>query len=141
KEKVVEVLREIALLLQLKGENPFKVRAYEKGARVIELLEEDLDLLVKEKRLQEIDGIGKALKEKIEELVTTRRLLYYEELRKEIPDTLFELFKVPGLGPKKIQLLYNKLSITSLGELEYACLENRLLSLPGFGEKTQQNIL
>ena len=141
KEKVVEVLREIALLLQLKGENPFKVRAYEKGARVIELLEEDLDLLVKEKRLQEIDGIGKALKEKIEELVTTGRLLYYEELRKEFPDTLFELFKVPGLGPKKIQLLYNKLGITSLGELEYACLENRLLSLPGFGEKTQQNIL
>lgn len=141
KEKVVEVLREIALLLQLKGENPFKVRAYEKGARAIELLEEDLDLLVKEKRLQEIDGIGKALKEKIEELVTTGRLLYYEELRKEFPDTLFELFKVPGLGPKKIQLLYNKLGITSLGELEYACLENRLLSLPGFGEKTQQNIL
>lgn len=141
KEKVVEVLREIALLLQLKDENPFKIKAYERGARAIELLEEDLGLLVQEKRLGEIDGIGKALKDKIEELVTTGRLLYYEELKKEFPDTLFELFKVPGLGPKKIQALYDKLGITSLGELEYACLENRLLTLPGFGEKTQQNIL
>jgi len=141
KEKVIEVLEEIALFLQLKGENPFKVKAYEKGARAIEQLEEDLDVLVREKRLDKIDGIGKALKEKIEELVTTGKLSYYEELKKEFPDTLFELFKVPGLGPKKIQALYNKLGITSLGELEYACLENRLLILPGFGEKTQQNIL
>jgi len=141
KEKVIEVLKEIALLLQLKGENPFKIRAYENGARIIELLEEDLDTLVREKRLGEIKGIGKALEQKIEELVTTGNLAYYQELKSQFPDTLFELFKVPGLGPKKIQTLYKQLEITSLGELEYACLENRLLTLPGFGEKTQQNIL
>lgn len=141
KEKVIEVLKEIAILLQLKGENPFKVRAYENGARTIELLEEDLDTLVREKRLDELKGIGKALKQKIEEFVTTGKLAYYEELRKEFPDTLFELFKIPGLGPKKVQALYNELGITTLGELEYACLENRLLTLPGFGEKTQRNIL
>lgn len=141
KSRVVEILREIALLLQLKGENPFKIRAYENGVRIIELLEEDLDTLVREKRLSKIKGIGKALEDKIEELVTTGKLDYYEKLRAEFPPTLFDLFKIPGLGPKKIQTLYEELGITTLGELEYACLENRLLNLPGFGEKTQQNIL
>jgi DNA polymerase (family 10) len=141
KTKVVEILSEISLLLQLKGENQFKVRAYENGARIIELLEEDLETLISEERLGQVKGIGKTLEQNIEELVTTGRLVYYEELKREFPETLFDLFKVPGLGPKKVKTLYEKLGIASLGELEYACLENRLLILPGFGEKTQQNIL
>lgn len=141
KAKVVEVLNEIALLLRLKGDSTFRIRAYENGARVIEFLEEDLHTVVQEKRLNQIKGIGKALEQNIEELVTTGSSAYHKELMEEFPETLFELFKVPGLGPKKVQTLYDKLGITNLGELEYACLENRLLILPGFGEKTQQNIL
>ena len=139
--KVAEVLNEIALLLRLKGESPFRIRAYENGARAIELLEEDLYTLVQENRLGQIKGIGKTLAQGIEELVTTGSLAYHEELKGEFPEALFDLFRVPGLGPKRVQTLYEKLGITSLGELEYACRENRLLILPGFGEKTQQNIL
>lgn len=141
KAKVVEVLNEIALLLRLKGESPFRIRAYENGGRALELLDEDLYILVQEKRLDHIKGIGKTLAQNIEELVTTGSSAYHEELKKEFPETLFDLFKVPGLGPKRVQTLYEKLGISSLGELEYACRENRLLKLPGFGEKTQQNIL
>jgi DNA polymerase (family 10) len=141
KKDVAKILEEIGLLLQIKGENPFKVRAYERGARAVEMLNEDLDTLVKEKRLNQIDGIGKALEQKIEELVTTGRLRYYEDLKKEFPETLFELLKIPGLGPKRVHILYNELGISTLGELEYACMENRLLNLPGFGKKVQENIL
>lgn len=141
KHRVASILTEIGLFLELKGESPFKIRAYENGARIIETLEEDLETLVQEKRLGSINGIGKALEQKIEELVTTGQLHYYESLKSEFPATLFELFKVPGLGAKKIRVLYEKLEITTLGELEYACKENRLVDLPGFGEKTQENIL
>ena len=82
KREVARVLQEIGLLLQIKGENPFKIRAYERGARAIEMLDEDLNALVTEKRLSEIDGIGKTLEQKIEELVSTGRLGYYEELKR-----------------------------------------------------------
>ncbi|HZJ83104.1 MAG TPA: DNA polymerase/3'-5' exonuclease PolX [Clostridia bacterium] len=141
KADVVDILNEIALLMQLKGENHFRIRAYENGARIVELLEEDLETLIEEERLGAVKGIGKTLEQNIQELVTTGKLAYYEELKVEFPETLFDLFKVPGLGPKKVEALYKKLGIQNLGELEYACLENRLLILPGFGHKTQENIL
>lgn len=141
RKDVVRILEEIGLLLQIKGENPFKIRAYERGARAVEMLDEDLNTLVMEKRLNQVDGIGKALEQKIEELVTTGRLRYYENLKKEFPETIFDLLKIPGLGPKRVHTLYSKLGISTLGELEYACIENRLLTLPGFGEKVQANIL
>ena len=141
RKDVARILEEIGLLLQIKGENPFKIRAYERGARAVEMLDEDLNTLVMEKRLNQVDGIGKALEQKIEELVTTGRLRYYENLKKEFPETIFDLLKIPGLGPKRVHTLYSKLGISTLGELEYACIENRLLTLPGFGEKVQANIL
>ena len=141
KHRVASIFTEIGLFLELKGESPFKIRAYENGARIVEMLEEDLETLVQEKRLSSIIGIGKALEQKIEELVITGQLQYYESLKSEFPATLFELFKVPGLGAKKVRVLYEKLEIATLGELEYACKENRLVDLPGFGEKTQENIL
>lgn len=140
-QKVSSMLSEIAALLELKGENPFKIKAYENGARIVEGLGDRLPSLVKERRLSELKGIGPALSEKITELVETGRLPYYDELRKEFPPTIFELLDIPGLGPKKIRQLYQQLNIRSLGELEYACLENRLLTLEGFGEKSQANIL
>ncbi|SET69112.1 DNA polymerase (family 10) [Natronincola peptidivorans] len=141
KKEISKILEEIGVLLEIKGENPFKTRAYFNGARAIELIKEDINLLVEENRLHEIKGIGKALQEKVIELVRTEKLDFHEELKKEIPEGIFEILKIPGLGPKKIKLLYEKLEITTIGELEYACLENRLIDLKGFGEKTQSKIL
>jgi DNA polymerase (family 10) len=141
KKTVANILNEIGLLLELKGENPFKSRAYYNAARIIEVLDEDLEAMVKEGRLRDVKGIGEALEKKITELVTTGKLKYYEELKQSVPLGLVEMLKIPGLGPKKIKTLYDKLGITTIGELEYACIENRLLSLPGFGEKTQKKVL
>lgn len=141
KHEVAQVLREIALLLELEEDNPFKSRAYYNGARAIELLQEDLETLVREKRLAGVAGIGKALSEKIGELVQNGRLTYYEELKARVPAGVLTLFNIPGLGPKKIRLLYKQLGITNLRELEYAIKENRLLTLPGFGGVTQNKIM
>ena len=141
KKEVSKVLKEIGTLLELKGENHFKTRAYFNGARMIEVMQEDIGSVVAENRLKDIKGIGKALQEKITELVTTGRLQYYDDLKSEIPEGIFDILKIPSLGPKKVKVLYDELDIKTLGELEYACLENRLLSLKGFGEKTQRNIL
>ena len=125
------VLEEVALLLDLKGENPFKIRAYQQAARIVLAVEEDLTVLAETGGLGKIKGIGKALEEKISEYISTGRLEYLDELKSSFPDGLLEILNVKGLGPKKVKLLYEELDITSLGELEYACLENRLVTLKG----------
>lgn len=140
KDQVADILEEIAILLELKGENPFKTRAYQNGARALASLEEPLAGLVAEGRLGGIPGIGSALQQKITELVTTGRLEYYEELKASIPPGLVELLTVPGLGPKKIKALHEKLGIASVAQLEAACREGKVAGLAGFGEKTQQNL-
>ncbi|WP_029687546.1 DNA polymerase/3'-5' exonuclease PolX [Thermoanaerobacter sp. A7A] len=141
KKEIANVLNNIGLLLELKGENPFKSRAYYNAARTIELLDEDIEILVKEDRLKGIKGIGEAINKKITELVLTGKMKYYEDLKASIPEGLVEMLKIPGLGPKKIKTIYEKLNITTIRELEYACIENRLIDLAGFGEKTQKKIL
>jgi len=141
KKELVRTLEETGKLLELKGENPFKCRAFYNAARNLEMQEEEPQALVASGRLAEIKGVGKALQEKIVELVETGRLEYYEQLRSEFPDTLFDLFRVPGLGVKKVKAIYEKLGVASLGELEYACTENRLALLEGFGEKSQAKVL
>jgi DNA polymerase (family 10) len=141
KDKVAEVLVEIGVLLELKGENPFKTRAYGNAARTIEGLEEPLAKIVAEKRLGEVKGIGEALEQKITELVETGKLKYYEELKASIPPGLIEMLEIPGLGPKKIQALNKKLGVDSLEKLETACKAGKVAALDGFGEKTQTNIL
>ncbi len=142
KQDVSSLLQEIAQLLELKGESAFKSRAYYNAARTVELMGEDeLHRLVEEDKLKEVKGIGDALNEKLKELVLTGSLDYYEELKESIPESLLELLKIPGLGPRKVKALYDTLGITSLGELEYACRENRLVNLKGFGAKTQDNIM
>lgn len=141
KKTIVEILNNIGLLLELSGENPFKSRAYYNAARTIEVLDEDIETLVKEDRLKDVKGIGDAINKKLIELITTGNLKYYEDLKASIPPGLIDMLKIPGLGPKKIKTLYDKLNITTIGELEYACIENRLIELPGFGEKTQKKIL
>ncbi len=141
KKDVASILEEIGILLELKGENPFKTRAYFNAARTISGLTSDLNELVESGEIGNIKGIGKTLAEKITTLVTTGNLPYYEDLKIEFPSTIFELMSIPGLGPKKIKKLYDTLDISSLVELEYACNENRLVDLEGFGAKTQENIL
>lgn len=141
RDQVVDVLERIALLLELQGENPFKVRAYHNGARALEMLEGDLATLVREDKLKGIPGIGEALREKIGTLVTTGKLPYYEELVAQFPPKLFELFDVPGLGPKKIKALYEKLNVASLADLEKACKDDRVSALDGFGTKTQEKLV
>jgi DNA polymerase (family 10) len=141
KKVIVDILNEIGLLLELKGENPFKSRAYYNAARTIEVIDEDIEALVKEDRLKYVKGIGEAINKKISELILTGKLGYYDDLKTSIPEGLIEMLKVPGLGPKKIKIIYDKLNISTIGELEYACIENRLVELPGFGEKTQKKIL
>ena len=140
KDEVAEVLVSIATLLELKGENPFKVRAYLNGARAIEALNEPLGKVVGEGRLGEIKGIGEALQKKIGELVATGRLAYYEELKAATPPGLIAMLEVPGLGPKKVKALHDKLNLETVEELEQACKEGKVAGLEGFGEKTQANI-
>jgi DNA polymerase (family X) len=141
KEAVIKILEEIAILLELTGENPFKSRAYQNAARNLEKLDTDFNELVKRDKLSEIEGIGEAINKKIKELVETGGLNYYETLKASIPPGHLEMLKISGLGPKKIHTLYEQLGIKTIGELKYACHENRLVDLKGFGKKTQENIL
>lgn len=142
KNRVSMVLHDMGVLLELRGENTFKSRAYYNAARTVEQLgENELHRLVQEDKLKEVPGIGAALNEKLKELILTGNLQYYEELKGSIPEGLLDMLNVPGLGPRKIKALHDTLGITTLGELEYACKENRLLGLKGFGNKTQDNII
>jgi DNA polymerase (family 10) len=141
KEKVAGVLIEIGVLLELKGENPFKTRAYANGARILENLSEPLAQLISEKRLGEIKGIGEALEKKITELVETGKLIYHEELKAATPPGFFEMLQLSGVGPKKIKALHDKLGIDSVEKLEAACKSGKVAELDGFGEKTAANIL
>ena len=141
KDQVVEILAEIGVLLELKGENPFKTRAYANAARTLESLPESLEKLVAEGRLGEVKGIGEALQEKITTLVTTGALPYYEELKASLPAALLEMLQIPGLGPKKVKKLYGELAVESIEALEAACKAGKVAVLDGFGEKTQAKIL
>lgn len=138
---VGEVLEHIAQLLELKGENPFKIRAYTNAARALESLSEPIETIVKEERLGEIEGIGKAITEKVTELVTTGKLEYYEELKGSFPEGIFELFELQGLGAKKIKALHDQLGVSSVEDLERVCKEGKAAELAGFGEKTQTKLL
>jgi DNA polymerase (family 10) len=141
KEKAAEILVEIGTLLELKGENPFKTRAYANAARAIESLAEPLATIVAEDRLDEIKGVGEGIAKKIKELVETGKLGYYDELKASMPSGLIAMLDIPGLGPKKIQALSNKLGIDSVEKLEQACKDGKISELAGFGEKTQTNLL
>jgi DNA polymerase (family 10) len=141
KKEIAHILDRVSQFMELKGENPFKVRAYERAARVVEALQEDLEDLFREGRLTSISGIGKSIAEDIGELLNKGSLSLLKELEAEFPAGIMDLFHVPGLGPKKIKALYETLHISSLGELEYACRENRLVHLPGFGLRTQEKII
>ncbi len=141
REKLAEVLEEIALLHELKAENPFKIRAYRQGAETVRNFDGDIVELAVKNELVGIKGIGDALRDKLHELASTGKLEFHEKLRAEFPSGLFELFDLQGLGPKKIKALYETLAIASIADLKAACDAGSVAGLPGFGAKTQAKIL
>ena len=141
KDEIADTLESIGQLLELKGENAFKTRAYANAARTLETYPGNIEAMAREGRLAEIAGIGEAIAAKITELVTTGRLEYYEKLRAEFPETLFDLFELQGVGPKKIKALYDQLGVKSIPDLEAACKDGRAAALPGFGDKSAAKIL
>lgn len=142
KNEIADVLIEIGLLLELKGENPFKVRAYQSGARVLQSLEEaELTRLVASNELLTVKGIGDALAQKITELHQTGRLEFFEKLKASVAPGLVELLEIPSLGPKKIKVLHERLGVMDIATLAAACADGRVAALDGFGPKTQEKIV
>lgn len=139
--EIAKVFQDIADLLELKGENVFKIRAYQRAVFSIEHLPGELEQLVKEDRLREVPGVGEAIAKKITELVTTGRLEYYEKLKAEFPEGINTLLDVPGIGPRTAMLLTRELGIKSIDELEAAIQAGKVASLPRMGDKTVENIL
>jgi len=140
-EGISGVLEEIARILELNGENPFKIRAYHNGARFLESLTDDLDELIASGRLAEQPGIGEALADKIATLRREGRLEFHEKLRLSLPPGLLEILTIPGVGPKKTRVLWKELGVTDIAALQAACTEGRVATLKGFCEKTQAKIL
>ena len=141
KKDISEVLDRIGTMLEIKGENPFKIRAYFSGARTLQTMEEDLGEVIESGKLGEVPGIGKALTEKIETLFTTGELSFYDKLVASVPAGLMDLLDIPGLGGKKIKVLHDKLAIDSIDSLRLACEAGKVAELKGFGKKTEEKIL
>ncbi len=139
-QEIARIFNEIADLLEIKAENPFRIRAYRRAALNIESLAGDVAETPKDE-LMKVPGIGQDLAGKIEEYVKTGRIQAYEELKKELPEGLGVLLSVPGLGPKTAKLLSEKLKIRNLQDLERFASEHKLSGLPGIKEKTEENIL
>ena len=142
-QEIAKIFYEIAEYLEMEGV-PFKPYAYERAAITLETLEEDIKEIYKEggiKALEEIPGIGKSIAQKIEEYLKTGKIKYYQEFKKKIPVNLSEISAVEGVGPKKAKVLYQKLGIKNLKDLEKAAKEHKIAPLFGFGEKTEKNIL
>lgn len=141
KKQVAAILDEMGTLFELKGENPFKCRAFHNASRIVEALTEDLAGLVQSGNLRKVKGIGEHLAEIITDLATTGQSKEYEQLKASLPAGLLEMVRIQGLGPKRIKILYEKLKIKSIDELRRAAEQHKLATLEGFGEKTEENIL
>ena len=138
---IARVLSEIADLLEIKGENPFKVRAYQRAAQAIEGLSAQLSQMRGRRPFTDIPGVGASIAEKIEELLATGACRFHQQLLAEFPASLTALLSIPEVGPRKAQVLHDALGITSVDELAQAARDGKLRALKGFGEKTEQNIL
>lgn len=138
--EISKILYEIAEMLEMQGVQ-FKPKAYEKAARTIESLSEDIEDVYKRGELQELPGVGEGIAQKIEELIKTGKLKYYEQLKKEMPVNVGELIHVPGLGPKRIMLLYKKLGVKTLADLKKAAEKHKIQELEGLGPKVEEDIL
>jgi len=139
---IADFFTEIADILEIQGENPFRIRSYRNAARTIEDMSQSLEALVRAgENLEEIPGIGKSINEKIGEILSTGKCQSLEELRSHVPQGLTELLKLEGLGPKKVKVLYDELNVDSVDRLEKAAQAGRLRNLPGMGLKTEEKIL
>ncbi|MNR92969.1 DNA polymerase/3'-5' exonuclease PolX [compost metagenome] len=138
---VARLLEDIAASLELRGDSPFRIRAYQDAARNVSLLDEDIATLHQEGRLDEVPGVGPSISQKIAEYLDLGHSPYLEELIGEIPSGVFDLLRVPGIGPRKAKLLYDRLRVTSLSALAQAAREHRIREVPGMGAKTEANIL
>lgn len=141
KKQISNALDLASILMELAGDNPFRVRAYSNASRIIRAYAGDLGEAVADGSIRSIKGIGPNIAANIAELLESDDPPFLVELKARFPEGVLGMLRIPGLGPKKIKALMEELDITSIGELEYACKENRLLDLPGFGAKTQENIL
>ena len=139
-KEIILILRKISFLLEVKGENKFKFQAYETAADIIEVQQLDVVSLVKENKLKDINGFGKALCEKIEDFVKNEKMSYYEILKSEIPESLYELKELKGLGAKRISKLYNELSVKDIRTLKEVIADNSILKIEGFGNKLVESI-
>jgi DNA polymerase (family 10) len=140
-QELANIFRTIADLLEIKGENIYKILAYRKAADSLSNLGQDVNEIWKQDKLTEVDGVGKAIAEKIDELLTTGHLEFLDKLEAEVPAGLAEELKVPDLGPKKVALFWKELGITSLSELESAARAGKLRTLPGMGDKSEAKII
>lgn len=142
KNQIAAIFEEVAVLLALKQDsNPFEGRAYENAARAINALDGDIEQLTRSGKLKGTPGLGSTIVKRVEELVNTGHLALYDELRASTPPVKLEMLRIQGVGPKKINAIYDQLHVTSIAELEQACHEDKVAHLPGFGKKTQDNIL
>ncbi len=141
KDEVARILIECGEILEISGAGPFVVRAYANGARALESWQGDLESLVKAGEVTSIRGIGKGLAALIEELVVDGESEVEAEIRELVPESLLELLRIPGLGPKKVRAIYENLDIVTIAELESACNEQQIRELAGFGERTEQTII
>ena len=140
-QEIANIFRQIAQILEIMGENHFRIRAYERAAQNIESMPEDIEIFIKEDRVTTIPGIGKDLEQKIKEIVSEDRLQYLEDLKKDIPKGLLDILAIPGVGPKTAKLLYEKLDIRDVVMLERMAHAGRIRELPGMKQKTEENIL
>lgn len=134
-------MNEIADYMEILGENIYKIAVYRKASRIIKELKQDIQDILKGNRLREIPGIGKALEAKIKEIIETGECAYHRDLKKQIPEDLLELLKIPGLGAKKIRVIYENLKVKNIDELKAAAEQKKIRDLPGMGAKTELNIL
>lgn len=141
KKQVAEILDEMGTLFELKGENPFKCRAFHNAARIVEALTQDLPELIETGGIKSVKGIGEHLAEIITNLTKKGKSSEYDQLKASLPIGLLEMVRIQGLGPKRIKILYEKLKIKSIAELKQACEQHTLAKLEGFGEKSEENIL
>ncbi|MBU2440575.1 DNA polymerase/3'-5' exonuclease PolX [bacterium] len=135
------IFEQIARILKIKGENPFKIRAYEKIALVLENLPIDIETIYSQGGLNNIPGVGEGIAKKIEEFLTTGKLEYYEKLKESIPSGVIELLDISEVGPKTAKLLYEELGVDNIEKLEKAVRQHQIKDLPGMGEKSEDNIL
>ncbi len=139
-EELADIFNEIADLMEIQGEQPFRIASYRKVARILEELTEDVETLLADGRLAKIPGIGKGSLERIEEYLKTGKISTHQELVKKVPKGLLKLTKVPGLGPKTIALLWKEMDITDIGQLRKAINSGMIEKLPGMGAKKVEKI-